>query len=68
MKKILPVIAAILAILLLAGRGERTDPGALAEGFYRRLFRGERAREVFGLEEEDVVAVFGEADTEEKAV
>lgn len=64
MKKALPVLAVLLAALLLWGRGVRGDPGALAERFYRRLFESEEARTVFGMEEEDVLAVFGEEETE----
>ena len=64
MKKILPALAAILAAILLMGRSARTDPGSLAEDFYRHLFRREAAREVFGMEEEELVAVFGETPGE----
>lgn len=60
MKKILPILAAILAAVLFLGRASRVDPGALAEDFYRHLFRHEGAREVFGLEEGEIAAVFGE--------
>lgn len=66
MKRVLPFLAAVLAAALFLSRGDRGDPGALADRFYRRVFRNETAREVFGLEEEDVTAVFGAE--EDKAV
>ena len=62
MKKILPALAAILAAILFLNRGGGVDPGSLAASFYRRLFREEAARAVFGVEEEEVTAVFGAED------
>ena len=61
-RKVLPMLAALLAALLWSARGIRADPGALADSFYRRLFQTEAAREVFGMEEDEILAVFGETD------
>lgn len=62
MRKALPLLAALLAAILYGVHGIRSDPAALADSFYRRLFQTEAAREVFGMEEEELVAVFGEAE------
>ena len=53
------VLARSLALGLWQGGGRR-DLGDLSLRFFSKLFQSPEAREVFGVEEEEVRAVFGE--------
>ena len=60
-KRILP---AVLAILIAGSAGIRTDLEDLSARFFRRLFRREEVRAVFGVSEEEIEAVFAPWDEE----
>lgn len=63
MRNTVRAAAAVLVLLLALGlwrETERCDLGDLSLRFFSELFRSPEAREVFGLEEEEAKAVFGE--------
>lgn len=63
MKRGLGIAAAVLVLFLslsLWRGGERQDLGDLSLQFFSHLFQSPAARDVFGWEEDEAVAVFGE--------
>ena len=60
MKKRLPLLIFVIFFLLSQTNRAEGSLGKLSEAGFRRLFCHPWAREVFDLEEEEAVSVFGE--------